>query len=146
MSDPVPAKNPDSLSAPRVTFSVPRAIFDSVPGRRAIYIVAYAMFLACVYGPKLVAFAGLFPTDVFGYILFVAGLVAYLVFAYQIIRAAHIMGFELWILLGIGVIALSAFPGPLLVAYIDRKIASAWDAADPNGGYRQRPPYEKKDK
>jgi hypothetical protein len=140
MSDPTPNKSPGPFGTPRATFSVPRALFDGVPGRRATYIIAYAIFIALVYGPRVLAFAGLFPADSVAYALVGAGLAAYLVFAYQIIRAMRIMGFELWIILGVGLIALSAFPGPLLVAYIDRKIATAWDAADPSGGYRQPRP------
>ncbi len=139
MSDPTPDKSPDPFAAPHATFSLPRAVFDSVPGRRTTYIIAYAIFIVLVYGPRMLAFAGLFPVDSLAYALVGAGLAAYSVFVYQFIRAMRIMGFEYWISLGVGLIAISAFPGPILVAYIDRKIATAWDAADPAGGYRQKP-------
>jgi hypothetical protein len=147
MSDPAREKTLDSL-IPRTTtnFAVPRAVFDSVPARRATYIIAYALYIVLVYGPNVLALAGVPPNELLGQVLFVlygAGIAGYLVFAYQFIRTARIMGFEYWIAVGSGVIALSAFPGPLLVAYMDRKIATAWDAADPAGGYRQRPPIPK---
>ena len=143
MPDPAPKNTPNPFAAPPKTFRVSRAKFDTVPGRRAVYIMAYAAFIALVYGPKVAAFAGYSPSDTFSQVLFGAGAAAYVVCAYQLIRAMRIMGFEWWLIIGTAIIGLSAFPGPILVAYIDRKIATELDAADPNGGYRRPPPQDR---
>ncbi len=143
MSDPAPEKSPAASAAGSSAIAVPRADFDSVPGRRASYIIAYGLYIALIFGPKVLVLAGLPPPlEGLGFILFGVGLVGFVVFAYHFTRAARTMGFEVWIASGVVVIALSAFPGPLLLAYMDRKIAIAWDAADPSGGYRRRPPAD----
>ncbi len=125
---------------PSTTFTVPRAQFESVPRRRAIYIIAYALVMLLVYGPKVAALGGwLMPEEaMFG--LWGVGIVCYGVFSYHFIGTMKIMGYEVWMMLALVIIAIIPLPGVLVVAYMDRRIATAWDRADPGRpSYRQKP-------
>jgi hypothetical protein len=133
--------SPDPTPTPATTtFAVPRKQFDSVPRRRAIYIIAYALVMLLVYGPKVAALFGyLMPRDAM-FALYGVGIVCYFVFCYHFIGTMKIMGYEPWMMLALGMIAVIPLPGVLVVAYMDRRIATAWDRADPDReSYRQKP-------
>jgi hypothetical protein len=134
-----------TTTAPAITtFAVSRKQFDSVPRRRAVYIIAYALVMLLVYGPKVAAIAGAATPVEVVYGAYGAGIAAYFLFCYHFIGALKIMGYEPWMMLALAMIAAIPLPGVLIVAYMDRRIATAWDKADPDRkSYRTKPPsYE----
>jgi len=142
MSDP--NKLSPASGAPQ-TFSVSRADFDSIPQRRSRYILAYLAYVAGVFAPRVAMMAGAAVPAAginAGYVL---GLAAFAVFAHQFFTTLRIMGYERWFAAALAIICAPLLPGLILLAYIDRRVANAWDAADPSGGYRQRPASDKSD-
>ena len=94
-----------------------------------------------VYGPKAVAIVGVWTPIELQFALFGIGVAAYFVFCYHFIGTLKIMGYEPWMMLALGLIAAIPIPGVLIVAYMDRRIATVWDRADPSRpSYRSKPP------
>lgn len=122
------------------TFTVSREQFESIPRRRAIYIIAYALVMLLVYGPKVAMMGGLLLPQEAVFALYGVGVACYFLFCYHFIGTLKIMGYEPWMMLGLGMISVVPLPGLLIVAYMDRRVATAWDRADPNRpSYRQKP-------
>lgn len=125
---------------PPSTFAVSREQFDSVPRRRATYIIAYMLVILLFYGPRVALILGATFSDPIAYTFFGMGVLSYLIFCYQFIGALKIMGYEPWMMLALGIIAAIPIPGVIIVGYMDRRIATAWDRADPaRASYRQKP-------
>ena len=139
MPDPtIPSNTPETPQAG--TFAVPRALFDIVPQRRSRYIIAYLVYIAAVFGPRILSLAGIRMPDTVVYAGYGLGLIAFAIFAYNFFRTMRVMGYERWFAGALALICAPLLPGFLLLAYLDRRIATAWYAADPSGGYRQKPP------
>jgi hypothetical protein len=129
------------FTTPTTTFTVSREQFDSVPRRRGFYIVAYGLYALCIYGPRLLRVVQIGIPDAWVLFTDIAGALAFCVFCYHFIGALKIMGYEVWMMLVLSLVAAIPIPGVLIVAYMDRRIATAWDRADPaRGSYRQKPP------
>jgi len=133
--------SPDPTSSkPMQTFVVSREQFNSVPRRRGIYIVAYGLYVMLIFcvraiqaGTMAIPESVMLGTDVMG-------AVSLFVFLYHFIGTMKIMGYEPWMMLGLGLISVMPLPGALFVAYMDRRVATAWDRADPErASYRQKP-------
>ena len=126
------------------TFEITRKQFDSVPRRRGFYIVAYAVFVLCIYGPRLLYVAQVGLPEPVTMITDVAGVAAFIAFSYHFISTLKIMGYEPWMILMLAMVSVVAIPGLFIVGFMDRRIATAWDRADPDRpSYRQKPPsYE----
>lgn len=126
------------------TFTVSRKEFDSIPRRRAFYIISYGLVMLLVYGPKAAAVGGLLLPAPIVYTCYAIGVAGYCFFCYHFIGTLKIMGYEPLMILALAIIAAIPLPGILIIAYMDRRIATAWDRADPaRTSYRQKPPsYE----
>ncbi len=142
MSDPTKPSAPAAFG-PRQTFAVSREQFNSIPQRRARYILAYIAYVAGVFGPRVAAMTGAAVPTAIIYPGYALGLAVFAVFAYNFFITLRTMGYERWFATALVLVCAPLFPGFLLLAYMDRRIATAWDAADPSGGYRQRPPSGK---
>lgn len=129
-------------AAPRPTMAIPRATFDSVPSKRAAYVLAYVVYTVCVFGPNILRLFGIVSPMAIVYAGFGIGVVAFAVFAFHFFTTLRIMGYEIWFDVTMVLVAIPLIPGFFFVAFIDRRLATAWDAADPAGGYRQRPPMD----
>lgn len=138
-SSPEPNKRPRAPRKRRIAIS--REQFDSIPRKRAGYIVAYGLLILLFYGVRVLLVQGYDLPQVLVTATDIAGIASYFLFYYNFIGALRIMGYDAWVILGTGLASALPIPGVLLVAYMDRRIATAWDAADPGrGGYRQKPP------
>jgi len=136
----MPYATEKSAAAPRETMAIPRATFDRIPSKRAAYVLAYVVYTVCVFGPRILAMFAIAVPPGIVYAGFAVGVVAYAVFAVHFYTTLRIMGYEGWFSVAITVISAPLIPGFFFVAFMDRRLANAWDAADPSGGYRQRPP------
>jgi hypothetical protein len=137
--------SPQSTTAPATTtFAVSRKQFDGIPRRRAFYIISYALVMLLVYGPKVAVLAGVAMPAPFIYACYAIGVAGYFFFCYHFIGTLKIMGYEPWMILALALVAAIPLPGVLIIAYMDRRVATAWDRADPSRqSYRQKPPsYE----
>lgn len=137
-----PKTNPPAAPAPnRRLISVSREQFDSVPRKRAAYIFAYAVIVLVMFGARALLWNGVALPDALVTGSDIVVILGYFVFYYNFIGALRVMGYEAWIILALSLFAAIPVPGALLVAYMDRRIATAWDTANPDkGGYRQKPP------
>ncbi len=133
---------PKPETTARATMAIPRATFDRVPSKRATYVLAYVIYTVCVFGPNLLALFGIGVPAGIVYAGFGIGIVAFGVFAFHFYTTLRIMGYEGWFSVAMTLVSVPLIPGFFFVAFIDRRLATAWDAADPSGGYRQRPPIE----
>jgi hypothetical protein len=140
MSDP--AKPPAPQPTAQNTFAIPREVFDAVPQRRARYILAYIVYVIGVFGPNFIWMSGRAVPPELIYPAYAVGACAFFVFAYNFFRTFRTMGYEIWFAIAIIIVCAPLIPGVILLAFMDRKIATVWDAADPSGGYRQRPPSD----
>jgi hypothetical protein len=131
---------PPAAAPATSTFTVSRKEFDSIPRRRAFYIVSYGLVMLLVYGPKVMAMGGILLPAPVVYSCYAIGVSGYFFFCYHFIGTLKIMGYELWMILALAMIAAIPLPGVLIIAYIDRRVATAWDKADPSRkSYRQKP-------
>ena len=142
---PYATEKPAAAAAPRETMAIPRAVFERVPSKRSAYVLAYVAYAACVFGPRIAGLFGVIAPQNLMYIGDAVGNVAFAIFAYHFFTTLRIMGYELWFTVALTVISAPLIPGFFFVAFMDRRLANAWDAADPSGGYRKRPPAEKTD-
>jgi hypothetical protein len=133
--------SPDPTSTrPTQTFVVSREQFESVPRRRGVYIPSYGLYVLLIFcvraiqaGTMSIPEPVMLGTDI-------AGAAALFVFLYHFVGTLKIMGYEPWMMLALGMIAVMPLPGALFVAYMDRRIATAWDQADPDrASYRRKP-------
>jgi hypothetical protein len=137
------SSNPTTPRA-TATFAVPREQFESVPRRRGIYIVSYVLYIAFIFGARALQIGTMAIPELVLLASDIAGVVALLVFIYHFMGTMKIMGYEPWMMLAMAMLAVMPMPGALFVAYMDRRMATAWDRADPDRpSYRQKPPtYE----
>ncbi len=139
----MPYASDRSTAAPRQTMAIPRAVFDRVPSKRAAYVLAYVIYTVCMFGPNVIALFGPIVPPGIVYAGFAAGVVAFGVFAFHFFTTLRIMGYETWFSAAMTLVAIPLIPGFFFVAFMDRRLATAWDAADPSSsGYRTRPPAE----
>lgn len=132
--------SPQPTARATTTFSVSRRQFDSVPRRRGLYIVAYALYLLCIFGMRLLQAGQIAVPEPFTLASDIAGVAAFFLFSYHFIGTLKIMGYEPLMMLALGMIAALPIPGLMIVAYMDRRVATAWDKADPDRAtYRQKP-------
>lgn len=139
----MPYASDKPTAAPRETMAIPRIVFDRVPSKRAVYVLAYVIYTVCMFGPNVIALFGPIVPPGIVYTGFAAGVVAFGIFAFHFFTTLRIMGYETWFSAAMTLVAIPLIPGFFFVAFMDRRLATAWDAADPSsGGYRTRPPTE----
>jgi hypothetical protein len=124
------------------TMAISRAVFDRIPAKRSAYVLAYVVYAACVFGPRIASLVGVAAPQGLMYLGDAIGIVALAIFAFHFFTTLRIMGYETWFSCAMTVISAPLIPGFFFVAFMDRRIANAWDAADPSGGYRKRPPAD----
>ena len=129
-----------------VLVEIPRAQFESVPVKRARYILAYLLIQVVFLADRIYEYqVGAIP-ELAAAAIIAFFFVCYITLYINLVSALRIMRFEWFIVFSICVIAFFPFLSLLPVGYMDRKMADLWDSTQKKQDqYRQRGPLKKKD-
>jgi hypothetical protein len=130
-----PASNPHT----KQYIEVPLALFNTVPQRRARYILAYAVVILLWAVPRIYTLSqkAELSRDAI-WIISIVMTIAYVVFFWNFYHALRAMTYPLLFRIFLCLSAFLPMPGLFAVAWVDIRIAKAWDAASPEPSYRKQ--------
>lgn len=114
---------------PAERIAVSRERFDQVPVLRGVYILAYVVYMFVWFGWTLAVALGSLPP--FGaYVAALTAIIACLVlFIPRMMSVMRTMGYSKFLIAGVVFASFFPIPGILAVAFVDRRIGEAWEAA-----------------
>lgn len=110
--------------------SVSRSRFQKVPQQRSRYIVLYLLILVLWFVPNIIVVMGYQPSFGQGFAVVLAVLLCQVVMYVNLVAVLRTMAYPTYLIIAICCIVFLPVPGVLVMAYVDRHVAKAWDAAD----------------